>query len=82
MIEPGRLTGVYKNMCLGVVSLVFRCRPLSGTARPTEEATQVEWLDRNQITERMASAFAVRLTDALDAGEPRVRIHDGHELLG
>lgn len=81
-IEPGQLTGVYKNMRLGVVSLVFRCRPLSGTAHPTEEATQVAWLDRNQITERMASAFAVRLTDALDADEPRVRIHDGHELLG
>jgi len=81
-VEPGQLTGVYKNMRLGVVSLVFRCRPLSGTAHPTEEATQVEWLDRNQITERMTSAFAIRLTDALDAGEPCVRIHDGRELLG
>jgi len=81
-VEPGQLTGVYKNMRLGVVSLVFRCRPLSGTAHPTEEATQVEWLDRNQITERMTSAFAIRLTDALDAGEPYVRIHNGRELLG
>lgn len=81
-IEPVRLTGVYKNMRLGVVSLVFRCRPLSGTAHPTEEASQVAWLDRDQVTERMASAFAVRLTDALDADEPRVRIHDGQELLG
>ena len=81
-IEPVRLTGVYKNMRLGVVSLVFRCRPLSGSAHPTEEASQVEWLDRDQVTERMASAFAVRLTDALDANEPHIRIHDGHELLG
>ena len=30
----------------------------------------------------MTTAFAVRLTDALDAAEPRVRIHDGRELLG
>jgi 8-oxo-dGTP diphosphatase len=81
-IEPVRLTGVYENMRLGVVSLVFRCRPLSGTAHPTEEANQVEWLDRDQVIERMASAFAVRLTDALDMNEPRIRIHDGHELLG
>jgi hypothetical protein len=29
-VEPLRLTGVYKNMRLGVVSMVFRCRPLSG----------------------------------------------------
>ncbi len=28
-IEPYQLTGVYKNMRLGVVSLVFRCRPLA-----------------------------------------------------
>lgn len=28
-VEPERLTGVYKNMRLGVVSLVFRCRNLS-----------------------------------------------------
>ena len=39
-VEPGQLTGVYKNMRLGVVSLFFRCRPLSGTAHPTEEATK------------------------------------------
>jgi 8-oxo-dGTP pyrophosphatase MutT (NUDIX family) len=81
-VEPGQLTGVYKNMRLGVVSLVFRCRPLSGTPHQTEEATQVEWLDRDQIIEWMTSAFAIRLTDALDAGQPRVRIHDGRELLG
>ena len=81
-VEPGQLTGVYKNMRIGVVSLVFRCQPLSGTHHPTEEAIEVAWLDRDQITERMTSAFAIRLTDALDASEPRVRIHDGRELLG
>lgn len=80
-VEPGHLTGVYKNMRLGVVSLVFRCRPLSGTARPTEEATQVEWLDRDQITERMTNSYAIRLIDALDAAEPDVRMHDGRDLL-
>ena len=64
-------------MRLGVVSLVFRCRPLSGAAHPTEEATEVAWLDIAQITGRMAEAFAIRLTDALETGEPRIRIHDG-----
>jgi ADP-ribose pyrophosphatase YjhB (NUDIX family) len=80
-VEPGPLTGVYKNMRLGVVSLVFRCRPLSSAAHPTEEATEVAWLDTAQITGRMAEAFAIRLTDALEAGEPRIRIHDGRNLL-
>ena len=39
------------------------------------------WLDIAQITGRMAEAFAIRLTDALEAGEPRIRIHDGRNLL-
>jgi 8-oxo-dGTP diphosphatase len=80
-VEPGRLTGVYKNMRLGVVSLVFRCRPVSGAAQPTAEASQVAWLDRAQVTGRMEEAFAIRLLDAVDAEEPRIRIHDGQHLL-
>jgi 8-oxo-dGTP diphosphatase len=80
-VEPGRLTGVYKNVRLGVVSLVFRCRPLSGTAQPTAEATEVDWLDSSQVTERMAEAFAIRLLDALENDEPCIRIHDGQHLL-
>ena len=80
-VEPGQLTGVYKNMRLGVVSLVFRCRLLSGTAQPTAEATEVAWLDSTQVTGLMAEAFAIRLIDALQADEPRIRIHDGQHLL-
>jgi 8-oxo-dGTP diphosphatase len=81
-VELGRLTGVYKNMRLGVVSLVFRCRLVSGVAQPTAEAVEVAWLDSTQVTSRMAEAFAIRLADALEAGEPRLRIHDGRRLLG
>ena len=80
-VELGQLTGVYKNMRLGVVSLVFRCRPVSGAAQPTAEATEVAWLDGTQVTGRMAEAFAIRLIDALEADEPRIRIHDGQHLL-
>jgi 8-oxo-dGTP diphosphatase len=79
--EPCQLTGVYKNMRLGVVSPVFRCSPLSGAAQPTEEAAEVTWLDSTQVTGRMAEAFAIRLTDALETDEPRIRIHDGQHLL-
>jgi 8-oxo-dGTP pyrophosphatase MutT (NUDIX family) len=82
-VEPGELTGVYKNMRLSVVSLVFRCRPLWGAAQPTEEAAEVAWLDSAQVTSRMADAFAIRLIDAFESGgPPRVRIHDGQHVLG
>ena len=80
-VKPGPLTGVYKNMRLGVVSLVFRCRPVSGVAQPTEEAIEVAWLDDAQVTGRMTEAFAIRLIDALEAAEPCIRIHDGQRLL-
>jgi 8-oxo-dGTP diphosphatase len=80
-VEPGQLTGVYKNMRFGVVSLVFRRRPVSGVAQPTAEATEAAWLDSTQVARRMAKAFAIRLLDALEAGEPHIRIHDGQHLL-
>jgi 8-oxo-dGTP diphosphatase len=80
-VEAEGLTGVYKNMKLGVVSLVFRCRLVGGDPSPTEEASAVAWLERSEIKERMAEAFAIRLLDALDDSGPHVRIHDGERLL-
>jgi ADP-ribose pyrophosphatase YjhB (NUDIX family) len=43
-VRAERLTGVYKNMKLGVVNLVFRCTLLGGQPHPTDEARQVAWL--------------------------------------
>jgi 8-oxo-dGTP diphosphatase len=80
-VETGQLTGVHKNMRLGVVSLVFRGRPLSGAAQPTAEATEVAWLDSAQVNGRMAEAFGIRLIDALETYQPHIRIHDGQHLL-
>jgi ADP-ribose pyrophosphatase YjhB (NUDIX family) len=80
-IEPGELTGVYKNMKRGIVSLVFRCRPIGGEPHPTEEATEVAWFDRDEVSRVMAEAFAVRLLDALEDTGPHVRVHDGERLL-
>src|SRR3954449_4721852 len=31
-VHVERLTGVYKNMVRGIVALVYRCRPLAGSA--------------------------------------------------
>ena len=79
-VEPEQLIGVYKNMRQCVVALTFRCRLVSGTPTPTEEATQVRWLTLNQVATLMVPAFAVRVTDAL-AAAPAVRAHDGTNLL-
>jgi 8-oxo-dGTP diphosphatase len=80
-VTVDRLTGVYKNMNRGVVALVFRCIPTSETARTTDEATSVRWLDPERVTELMDPAYAVRITDALRDGPPVTRAHDGVHLV-
>jgi ADP-ribose pyrophosphatase YjhB (NUDIX family) len=81
-IEPQRLTGVYKNMTLGVVALVFRAHPLGGSPQPNDEATAVEWWTADQVRTNMTEAFAIRILDALRPNHsPAIRSHDGTHLL-
>ncbi|MCW2932510.1 MAG: hydrolase [Actinomycetia bacterium] len=78
-----RLTGVYKNMTRGVVTLAFRCSVIDGQAHPTSEARQVAWLTIDQAERDMVQARAIRVTDALlgAIATPAVRVHDGTNLL-
>ena len=81
-VEPLHLTGIYKNMKIGVVALVFRASYVSGTAEPTDESAAVDWWTRAQAAGIMTQAFSVRITDALDKFQhPAVRHHDGTNLL-
>lgn len=81
-VEPLHLTGVYKNIPLGVVALVFLARHVDGTPTPTDESAVVEWWPANRITDEMTEAFAIRITDALDFRDhPAIRHHDGTNLL-
>lgn len=77
-----RLTGVYKNMNRGVVTLAFRCSLMGGQEHATSEALQVAWLTMDQVERDMVQARAIRVTDALaDTTAPAVRAHDGTSLL-
>lgn len=76
------LTGVYKNMTAGVVALVFRCRPVGGVERTSDETTAVEWLTPGEVEKWMSEAYAVRVLDALMPNGPKVRAHDGRQLIG
>jgi 8-oxo-dGTP diphosphatase len=78
VVEPERLTGVYKHLRLGVVALVFRAHVVSGTAGPTEESASVDWWTVDQVAEHMGETFAVRVLDSLAASGVAVRLHDGH----
>jgi ADP-ribose pyrophosphatase YjhB (NUDIX family) len=79
-VRVGALTGVYKNMALGVVALVFRCTPEDGRAEASEEAVSVEWVAPDQAAACMGEVYAVRIVDALRDGGPYVRAHDGRAL--
>ncbi|MDT0454031.1 NUDIX hydrolase [Streptomyces hesseae] len=80
-VRVDRLTGVYKNMPRGIVALVFRCHPVGGVERPSDESVAVSWLTPEEVTATMAEAYAVRLLDALSGIAPPVRIHDGQRLM-
>jgi ADP-ribose pyrophosphatase YjhB (NUDIX family) len=83
-VQADRLTDVYKNMRLGVVTLAFRCSILDGQGQEgeTDEAKRVAWLTIEEAARRMPEARAVRVVDALAGTDsPAVRVHDGTHLL-
>ena len=81
-VQVERLTGVYKNLTEGVVALVYRCRPIGGAVRPSEEAREVAWIALENSLSLMSPAFAVRVHDAACPAEqpPASRSHDGYNL--
>ncbi|MFI1382900.1 NUDIX domain-containing protein [Embleya sp. NPDC020886] len=81
-VEPVALTGIYKNMNLGVVALVFRCRSVGGALRLNDEVSEFRWAVPAELPDLVVEAFAVRVTDALaDRSAPEIRAHDGERLI-
>ncbi|MBS1825866.1 MAG: NUDIX hydrolase [Acidobacteria bacterium] len=77
----GPLTGVYKNMQLGVIALVFRCKPAGGQLRTSDETEQVKWMSLDQIEAALSPDFTSRVRDALgqtDGAKYRSHSGDGH----
>lgn len=79
-VRVERLTGVYKNMPLGIVALVFRCAPVGGCLTTTDEALSVSWLSVEEIRRQMDPAYLVRVTDAF-TDSASARIHNGVDLV-
>lgn len=82
-VEVGPLTGVYKNMELGVVSLAFRCTLTGGHVRTSPESSAVCWQTLEEIERDVPEARAIRVFDAVaGGGAVPVRMHDGSRLVG
>jgi len=81
-VEPLALTGVYKNIPLGIIALVFRCKITGGHLVTSDETTAFRWATASEITDLADEAYAVRVLDALaDEHPPAIRQHDGMHLL-
>ncbi len=80
-IEPGPLTGVYKNMDRGIVALVFRCSAPDEEPSTSAEALEVRLAERRRNQRAHGPGYAVRMLDALREGPPAIRSHDGVTLV-
>lgn len=87
-VLPVALTGIYKHIALGILSLVYRCQPGTGVpAQETDEATAITWMSLVDAEREMDEVFFVRVKDAVDYdlatqySAPRVRHHDGATVL-
>jgi 8-oxo-dGTP pyrophosphatase MutT (NUDIX family) len=75
-VRPGRLTGVYKNLSLGIVALVFDCTPAGGKLQAADETTDVAWCEPQQLTQLVGDRIRIRIEDALaNPSAPPVRNH-------
>lgn len=81
IVRPEILTGVYTNLVTGVVSLVFRCRPVAGHPRAGDDATDAMWTPVDKALQMVHTIYAVRIQDALLPGGPFIRAHDGDHVL-
>lgn len=79
-VRVERLTGVYKNLTIGVVALVFRCVPLDTADPDSIEAVAVRWANLDEIPKLMTPAYAVRITDAF-GDFTATRAHNGVQLV-
>ncbi|WP_084682005.1 NUDIX hydrolase [Actinomycetospora chiangmaiensis] len=79
-VKVERLSGVYKNMARGIVSLVFRCSPQAGTTVRSDESADVQWVSVGRVMSLMDEAYSVRVADAFQAGVP-VKVHDGVRVV-
>lgn len=81
-IQVETLSGVYKNIARGIVSLVFRCRATAGDLATNDEVSAFRWATDAELDDLMDPAYVVRARDAIRyAGKPAIRTHDGISLV-
>ena len=77
-IRVGELSGIYKNMPLAVIALVFNAKALTNHRAQSEEAEEVAWMPIEGVERLMRPPFAARIADAISGAPPKTHWHDGN----
>ena len=81
-VDVLKLTGVYKNLVVGVVALVFKCKYLGGEPSISNETKQVKWMSFEQAQELLSKTFKTRVADSMSSSDIAfVRTHDGINFI-
>ena len=81
-VAVGPITGVYKNIKLGVIAIVAKCMKPVGELRTGDETVEIRWIRPTEASELVPPTFAIRITDALGRTHGATqRTHDGSELI-
>lgn len=84
-VEPHGLSGIYKHIGLGIMSLVFRCRAVGVFVRRLPESGRVSWMSLDEVDREMDDVFRLRVHDAITRDRVGaylpIRHHDGREYF-
>ena len=65
-------------MTRGIIALVFRCQITGGDLTTTD----YNWATAAAVSELADGAYAIRVRNALEDGQPpAIRAHDGRQLV-
>ena len=75
-IALGKLSGVYKNVTTGVLTLVFRAEGVSGASKETDEAGAVSWVDPDELDGLLHPEYLRWVQDGLEGSPAVVRTQE------
>ena len=81
-VQINFLSGIYKNIPVGVVALVFNCSYVGGDLLTSSESVEVKWVKAENLSSLVKETSVIRIFDSLDyTGSPQIRNHDGIKIL-
>jgi len=81
LVSIQRLTGVYKNLSRGIITLVFRAIPSDGKLCVTDETVDYAWMTIEETEKKMSTIMRVRVLDSITETFAMIRAHNGKNII-